>query len=191
MSSSFEFPELRGAEAGTAAESLAAADAERAATLAAARAAGQAEGLEAARAELRPAAEALAAAARELDAERERALAAVESDAAELALQLADKVVGTALGVRPELVVEVVRSALRRLAEQRDTAVLVNPDDLERIRAALDSLQTEAGMPLTVRAERRVPSGGCLLRTQAGEIDARIGEQLDRAREVVEAALAG
>jgi flagellar biosynthesis/type III secretory pathway protein FliH len=173
MSASFEFPELLGPTA-----------------VAEAWAGGRAEGLAAARAELHPALEALAAAARALDDERTRALAAVERDAAELALQLADKVVGAALEVRPELVVDLVRGALRRLAEQQDTAVLVNPDDLEEIRTALDSLTAETGMPLTVRAERRVPRGGCVLRTQAGEIDARVDEQLARAREVVEAALA-
>lgn len=191
MTATFEFPELHGATAAVdAVDAQILATAERDAAVAEAHAAGYAEGLTTARAELLPAASALAAAARELEAERERALVAAEQGAAALALQLADKVIGTALEIQPELVLEIVRGALRRLAEQQDTAVLVSPEDLDLVRETLDSLSAETGMPLTVRAERRVPRGGCILRTQAGEIDARIDEQLARAREVVEAALA-
>lgn len=157
----------------------------------AARAEGRAAGEAAARAELRMAVEALAAGAAELAAERERTLAAVELAAAELALALADKVIGAALEVRPELVVDVVRGALRRLAEQQEATVLVNPDDLELVRDALDGLSAELGAALTVRAERRVPRGGCQLRTADGEIDARVDQQLARARETVIEALAG
>jgi flagellar biosynthesis/type III secretory pathway protein FliH len=192
MSSSFDFPVLAApapvAET-AAAERREVAAAAHAVALADARAAGVAEGAAAARAELRPAVEALAAAACELDAERERALAAVERAAAELALDLADKVLGTALELRPELVVDVVRGALRRLVEQREATVLVNPEDLEQVREAVDGLGAEVGATLRLRAERRVGRGGCVLSTPAGEIDARIGEQLARAKEIVTAEL--
>ena len=40
-----------------------------------------------------------------------------------------------------------------------------------------------------MQAERRVARGGAIVRTPDGEVDARVETKLERAREVVEAAL--
>lgn len=187
MSSSFEFPELVAPR--PAGEALEAAAEERRQAVEAARDEGFAAGLAAGREEVGPAVEALAEAVRELGTERERTAAAAEEAAGELALQVAEKVLGTALELRPELVVEVTRGALRRLSEPVAATLLVNPDDAERVRDALGDLGAEHGAELTVRAERRVDRGGCTVRTGAGEVDARIGAQLDRAAEIVRESL--
>jgi flagellar assembly protein FliH len=189
MSSSFDFPELVAPR--SPAEALAAAEEQRRAELEATREEAFAAGLAAGREEIGPAAAALGAALDELQAERQRTAAAAEKAAAELALQIAEKVLATALEVRPELVLEVVRGALRRLSEPVEAVLLVNPEDAERVREALEGLAVEHGAALTVRAERRVESGGCLLRTNAGEVDARIGAQLERAGAVVAEGLGG
>jgi len=202
MSSSFEFPELvvppapavresRRDEERARAEAEAAAEARLRAEVEAARAEGYAAGLAEGRAEVEPAVAALRAAAEELRAERERAAERAEAAAAELSLLIAEKVIGAALELRPELVLEVVRGALRRVAEPRESVLLVNPEDLELVAGAVEALSVEFGAPLSARAERRVSRGGCVLRSQAGEIDARVEEQLRRAREIVEAELGG
>jgi flagellar assembly protein FliH len=183
MSSSFEFPEL--APPRPAEEMRLAAAAEREAELAAARADGYAEGLRAGRAEVSGAAAALVAGAAELDAARGRAADEVEEAAVELALTIAAKVLGRALEARPELVLEVVRGALRRLTEPLPATLLVNPDDAELVRDSLADLSVEHGGELVVRPERRVERGGCVVRTAAGEIDAEIATQLQRAAKVV------
>lgn len=194
MSSSFEFPELTAPppppELEAEAEASRREEAE-AARVEAARREGFEGGLAAGRAEIAPAVEALGAAARALEAEREAAASRTEEAAVELALQIAEKAVAAALEVRPELVVEVVRGALRRLAEPQESTLLVNPDDVEAVRSALEELAGEHGALLSVRAERRVEAGGCVVRTQAGEIDARIAGQLARAGEVVRTELEG
>jgi flagellar assembly protein FliH len=177
-----------------AAAAAARAAAEREATelRALAREQGYREGIEAARAETEAALRALAAALEGVEAERARSAGAVEREAVELALALADKVLASALEVRPELVVEVVEGTLRRLVERERIVVLVHPDDVELVRAAADSLGTIGSVErLDVQAERRVPRGGAILRTPAGEIDARVGSQLERAREVLLAELGG
>jgi flagellar assembly protein FliH len=192
MSSSFEFPELIAppppVEVAVEAEAERREDAE-AERLQAAGAEGFERGLAAGRAEIVAAVEALGAAATELGREREASAAATEQAAVELALQIAEKVLGAALEARPELVLDVVRGALRRLAEPQESVLLVNPEDVDLVRAAVEELAAEHGASLSVRAERRVPSGGCLVRTQAGEIDARVATQLQRAGAVVRAEL--
>jgi flagellar assembly protein FliH len=183
MNSSFEFPEL--AAPRPAEERLAAAEAEREAELEAARAAGYEEGLAAGRAEVRAAAQALAGAAARLDEASAAAAAAAEPRAVELALRIAEKVLGGELQARPELVLDVVRGALRRLTEPLPATLLVNPEDAELVRASIDEFSIEHGGDLSVREERRVERGGCVVRTRAGEIDAQIQAQLERAEKVV------
>lgn len=194
MSSSFEFPELVAPpppiEVAAEAEAERREDAE-AARVEAARVEGFDEGLASGRAEIGSAVEALEAAAAELAREREASAAATEQAAAELALQIAEKILGAALEVRPELVLDVVRGALRRLAEPQESVLLVNSEDADLVREALEELAAGHGAPLTVRAERRVARGGCVVRTQAGEIDAKVSAQLERAGAVIRSELGG
>lgn len=194
MSSSFEFPELivpaPAAELDAELEAEERRDAE-AALIEAARAEGRAEGIAAAQQELGPAVATLGAAAQALQEERAAAADVAERAAAELALQIAEKVVGAALEVKPELVIEAVRGALRRLVEPQESVLLVSPEDAELVREALAELTAEHGAQLSVRAERRVGRGECVVRTQAGEIDTRVAGQLERATKVVAAELGG
>lgn len=192
MSSSFEFPELVSAPPGAEAPAEPGdEEADASEAIEAARAEAYAAGVRAGRAEVASAVEALVAARSELAAEREHAADRAEREAVELALQIAEKVVETALEVRPELVVEAVRGALRRMVEPQESVLVVNPEDAETVRAALDGLSAELGAPLRVRTERRVSRGGCIVRTQAGELDSCVAKRLERARAVVEAELGG
>jgi flagellar biosynthesis/type III secretory pathway protein FliH len=111
----------------------------------------------------------------------------IERDAVELALALAGKVLAGALEVQSELVVDVVRGALRRIVDRRRITVLVDPLDLEIVSAAIGELQAQAGgiELCEVQADRRVGRGGAIVRTAEGEVDASIAVQLERAREVV------
>jgi flagellar assembly protein FliH len=174
---------------------LAAAQAEAGAIRAAARAEGHADGLstglEEGRAQVVAALSALETAHAELVALRESTAEALERDAVELALALAEKVVAGALTAEPERVLDVVRGALRRLAERRRVTVLVHPDDLELVRDAAGTLASELGgiEHCEVQAERRLARGGAVVRTDEGQVDASVETQLVRARELVAAEL--
>lgn len=161
-----------------------------------ARAEGHAEGLRAGYAEggagVSSAASALAAAVDGIESLRIHTVEAVEGDAIELALELAEKILGGVLATRPDAVIEVVRGALRRVSDRRNVAVLVNPADLNAVRNALEEL-TSRGSGIEVcdlQAEERVGVGGAIVRTAEGEVDASVHTQLERAREVIEHSLA-
>jgi flagellar assembly protein FliH len=157
----------------------------------AAREEGLREGREEALVALVPALEALTQAQ---DAVREdlRARAdRLEAHAVDLALFLAEKVIGGAIAVEPELVVEAVRGALRGIVERERVTVLVHPEDLALVSEAMDSVRATLGgiEHCEVQAERRVSRGGAVVRTPDGDVDARLDVKLQRAREVVDAAL--
>jgi flagellar assembly protein FliH len=153
---------------------------------------GFAAGVAQAQSQLDGPASALAAAADQLQALRTDAAASVEADAVDLALRIAEQAVGAAIAVDPELVVEAVRGALRRLVERDRVLILVNPDDLELVRDHVGRLVGELGgiEHCEVQAERRVRPGGAIVRTSEGEVDATLETKLARAREVLEHELA-
>ena len=153
---------------------------------------GFAAGVAQAQSQLDGPAGALAAAAEQLQALRTDAAASVEADAVDLALRIAEQAVGAAIAVDPELVVEAVRGALRRLVERDRVLILVNPDDLELVRDHVARLVGELGgiEHCEVQAERRVRPGGAIVRTSEGEVDATLETKLARAREVLEHELA-
>ncbi|MFL5963051.1 MAG: FliH/SctL family protein [Gaiellaceae bacterium] len=153
-------------------------------------AAGYAAGLAAAAAELEPARAALVAAVTGIEAQGEELLRLAELRSVELAVALAEKIVGAAFGADPSLVVEVVAGALRRSTERDRIVVELHPDDLELVRADEDLARSLGIQRLELIGERRVGRGGCVVRTSAGEIDGRIAEQLARAEEILREAFA-
>jgi flagellar biosynthesis/type III secretory pathway protein FliH len=151
------------------------------------RAQGRADGI----AETRAAAGALCNALAELQQQTDQIAQAVERDAIELALALAAKIVAGTLDVQPERILDTVAGALRRIAERRRIAVLVDPEDLEVVAGAIGELQTRAGgiELCEIQADRRVGRGGAIVRTLESEVDASVQTQLERAREVIRAEL--
>jgi len=184
-------PRPPGDPAAEAAMLLTAAQAEADGIRAAAHAEGLAAGRDEALAALAPAASALDDAAQQVRLVAEAAADELEVQAVELALTLAEKILGAAVAAQPELVVEAVRGALRGLVERERVTVLVNPDDLELVREAMGGVISALGgiEHCEVQAERRVARGGAVVRTPEGDIDARIEAKLERARDVVAAAL--
>jgi flagellar assembly protein FliH len=134
---------------------------------------------------------ALAEALAGIEALRDEVAEAVERDAIELGLSLAGKIVPATLQIRPELVVEVVQGALRRVTGQRTIVLVVNPADIETVRGALGGLRAEGGSVehWDLQSDQRVAAGGAIVRTTDGEVDMQVQTQLDRAHEVVRAEL--
>jgi flagellar assembly protein FliH len=170
---------------------LAQAEAEADLLRSAAREEGLREGREEALAALAPALEALNQAAEGVQSSQHERAERLEAHAVDLALFLAEKVIGGALTVQPDLVVEAVRGALRGIVERERVTVLVHPEDLEMVRESMDDVRASLGgiEHCEVQAERRVSRGGAVVRTPDGDVDARVETKLLRAREVVEAAL--
>jgi flagellar assembly protein FliH len=155
----------------------------------------RAEGFEAGRAEalaaLGPALAALQQAAEAIVAQQAAVTEELERRAVELGLALAQKVLAGALSVEPERVLDAVQGALRGIVERERIIVLVNPDDMELVRASMEDVRNSLGgiEHCEVQSERRVARGGCIVRTPVGDVDARVETKLERAREVVASAL--
>jgi flagellar assembly protein FliH len=152
---------------------------------------GEATGLAEARARLADVEAALRETVAGLAAANEQLARRAEERAVELALALATKILGVALTTDPSLVLEIVRGALRRMADRDGIVVEVNPSDHELVNAAMSEIVEELGgvHRFEVLAERRVERGGCIVRTAEGEVDAQISIQLEEAAEILREAV--
>jgi flagellar assembly protein FliH len=143
-------------------------------------------------AEIALAARALGEAVDGIESLRAELVQAIEYDAIQLGLQLAEKILGGARQLPSERILESVQGALRRVTDRRKITVLVNPAELEEVSSAIAELVGPAsGVELCdIQPDERVEPGGAIVRTAEGEVDAGVETQLERAREVVEASLA-
>jgi len=87
-----------------------------------------------------------------------------------------------------KLVFELVRKAIKSIDEESLIKIAVNPEDykiLEHFRLDLLNDKTLASK-IEISPDVEVDSGGCILHTDAGIVDARIETQLRKIRELME-----
>ncbi len=123
-------------------------------------------------------------AVREVVEARSRMLAESEEAMARLAVDVAEKIVKADVGLHPERVLNVLEGALRKAFVRDRLTVVCNPADLALIEEGQDGLAAQVGtlQHLELIGDRRVERGGVVVRTDAGDVDATIGSQLDRLR---------
>lgn len=140
-----------------------------------ARQAGFQEGREAGLAEV----SALLLAAR---ARAERELASSKDTAIALARRMAEKIVGRAIDLSPELMNQIVADALQASRARSGKLVLrVHPEDLASVEAGrpLWAAHVEAAVEVRLQPDATVEHGGCVVDTPSGRVDARLQTQLD------------
>ena len=149
--------------------------------------AGVERGLAEARVRVERALEAVAAGERAMAEMHDRYVADAEAAAVDLAFQIAEKVIGTTIATDREAVLGVVSGALLRTTDRDHLVLEVNPGDFELVRDSAAELAARLGgiSRMEVVSERRVEAGGCVVRTDAGEIDARVSSQLERVRQLL------
>ncbi len=126
---------------------------------------------------------AAAALARRLESAYEEALARLTSHATALALAAAEAVVRGTVASDEEVVEAALRAALEQLAGQSALEVRVNPADGEAARR-LCAMLARAPRPEVVEDEE-IARGGCVVRTDFGDMDASLDSQIRRLREAL------
>ena len=135
---------------------------------------------------LRAEAEARADAAAAISA-RALALRAREARADELALDrsvqlavlLAERLLGEALRLDPTRVVALSRQALQELRSVEAVVLVAHPDDAAVLSRSLDDLGLSAGQA-SVRADATRSRGSVRIETEAGALDGELAPQLER-----------
>jgi flagellar biosynthesis/type III secretory pathway protein FliH len=105
---------------------------------------------------------------------------AAERQVVDLALQIAQKVVEREIENMPDLAVNVVRAALEEMDARTAVRVRVNPEDAELLRRRWAQV-VPPGLPperIELQPDERVRSGGAVIETTHGQVDAQIESKL-------------
>ncbi len=115
-------------------------------------------------------------------ARAERELASSKETAIVLARRMAERIVGRAIELAPELMNQIVAEALASSRARSGKIVLrVHPEDLAGIEAGRPHwvAAVAAAVQVGVVPDPTVEHGGCVVDTPSGRVDARLQTQLD------------
>jgi len=103
-----------------------------------------------------------------------------EQEMVAFVLDISRQVIKTEIQQNPNVVMEILRNAMRRVTDKENLRVRVSLTDVERMRAAREDItQIVDGIRgLEIVDDRRIGAGGCVIETNAGTIDAKIETQL-------------
>lgn len=99
-----------------------------------------------------------------------------ERQVVELALAIASRILKRELAVDRELLIAMARVALERLGENTAATIRLNPDDVAAMGTRASNLADNS--VIRIVADPLVSSGGCLVQSDFGLIDAGIDAQL-------------
>ena len=108
---------------------------------------------------------------------RQEIVAQTENEMVRLALEIARKIVNREVSIDREIAVTLARVALGRLNNRVVAAVHLHPEDFVYVNNHLEKLEFHGSLELV--EDRSVQPGGCLVRTAAGDVDARIEAQFE------------
>ena len=100
---------------------------------------------------------------------------ALAAEAAKLAIAIADSIVAEHVQVVPETAKQIALAALQESVIGDSVTLSVNPDDENEIIKALSDIRRIAGgAAVSIEADTSLARGGCIVRTDFGEVDASI-----------------
>lgn len=108
-----------------------------------------------------------------------------ETQAIQVAVGIAEKLIHQTLEVRVETAAGMIAEALKLAAGHQQLRIHLHPDDLRQLgdQAASVVRSLTSGADATLTADVDVGRGGCRIETRHGEIDARVETMLERIAE--------
>ncbi|MEA1961759.1 MAG: FliH/SctL family protein [Bacillota bacterium] len=110
-----------------------------------------------------------------------------EGDIIQLVTAVSEKVIASELTINPLVIVNVVRQCIQLLDQPDIVDVYVNPEDLQTLLDAIDMNElVDPGsrvVRIDAKADRRISQGGCIMESDAGNIDAQIESRIEKIEE--------
>lgn len=148
---------------------------------------GKKRGLEEARREYKPLLSMLDRAVQELKAEKETFYEENEVYIVKLAIEIARKIIQRELNQNADILLYIVREALRKVAGNGKIVIRVHPEDLELLQKNRDFLEQQLSTFSSVEfvPSEDVEKGGCVIESESGIVDAQLSVQLEQIEEAL------
>ena len=104
----------------------------------------------------------------------------IEPDLLRLSVDIAGKILRREIPENQDFVINTIKAGLVQLREKRELKIRLNPSDYEFAREHKEEIVTsfDGMQSLELIEDRRVDEGGCIIESENGHLDARIGSQL-------------
>jgi len=143
------------------------------------------EQLQAERAELARAREALAAGAARLAGLEGELIRQAQQQVLELALEIAARVLSQEIRAARHEIEPIVAEAMRRVPSRRDVVVHLHPEDLARCTPPGEAIGADDEADVRFVADPAVPVAGCLIETPEGVVESDVAGNLQRLAEAL------
>lgn len=101
-------------------------------------------------------------------------------EAAKLAIAISSTVIGEQVSITPEVVKNIAVKALQESIIGESAVLVVHPDDKSTLEESYNELRRVAGgVGIAIEDDKSISRGGCVVRTEFGEVDAQIDVLLD------------
>ena len=141
---------------------------------------GEKSGMEQERKKVQPVINSFRQALADLEKVKKNLYRNAEEQSLDLALAVAKKIVCREVSINRELIIDVVKEALARVSDQDKIKIRVSPCAVELLNDPVctitDVVTNNAG--ICIEEDQTISSGGCIIETEMGDIDARIDEQM-------------
>jgi len=105
-------------------------------------------------------------------------------------VELTKKILSCELETNKEIITATIKRALSMIADRENVVIRVSPGDMEAASGNKDFLSsvTERLENVRIEEDTRISKGGCIIESNSGTVDARLGVQLDEVADMVEKA---
>jgi len=141
---------------------------------------GHAEGLKSQNKDIAAKLEILAAITKTIPQIKKDILAKGEEQMVKLAVAIAEKILQQEVSTRKEIILDVLKAALKNIAETEGMKIRLNPQDFRyMMEVKKDFLQSFDGIRnIVFEEDSSIKRGGAVVETMFGEVDARLENQL-------------
>lgn len=112
--------------------------------------------------------------------ERKKIIKDAEGEILRLALKVAEQIIKSEVSLHRDVSLNIVSDAISRVSDREQVIIKVNREDLENIKKYKDRIGSivDGIKSLSIVEDNAVESGGCVIETNLGYVDARISTKI-------------
>lgn len=101
--------------------------------------------------------------------------------------ELTKKVIASEVETREDIILPVVKKCLNKIADREKLLIRISPSDEAVVSQRQDFWNsiTERLQNVTIEPDERIEKGGCIVESNSGMVDARLGVQMEELEEMV------